>query len=73
MVRREINAYLERANPYNLAQKLGIKGLWKILLTVFLRLIKIMPEKQFLLPTLDLLQELCIALEIFPSITSFFK
>lgn len=56
---KEINARLECANHYSLAQKLGIKRLCKILLTdLFLRFIKIMPEKQFLLLSLDLLQKL---------------
>lgn len=53
---KEINAHLECANHYNLAQKLGIKGLCKILLTdLFLSFIKIMLEKQFLLLSLDVL------------------
>lgn len=71
---KEINAHLECANHYNLAQKSGIKGLCKILLTdLFLRVIKIMPEKQFLFLSLDLIQKLYIALEIFLLLTSFFK
>lgn len=70
---KEINAHLECAFHYNLAQKLGIKGLCKILLTdLFLSFIKIMPEKQFRL-SLDLLQKMYIALEIFLFLTSFFK
>lgn len=70
---KEINAHLECANHHNLPQKLGIKGLRKILFTdLFLRFIKIMPEKQFLL-SLDLLQKLYLALEIFIFLTSFFR
>lgn len=57
-----------------LPKKSGIKGLCKILLTdLFLRVIKIMPEKQFLFLSLDLIQKLYIALEIFLFLTSFFK
>lgn len=63
---KEIYAHLECANHYNLAQTLEIKRLCKILLSdLFLRFIKIMPEKQFLLLSLYLLQKLYIALEIF--------
>lgn len=61
----EIYAHVECANHYNLAQILEIKELCKILLSdLFLRFIKIMPEKQFLL-SLYLLQNLYIAIEIF--------
>lgn len=61
----EIYAHLECANHYSLAQTLGIKGRCKILLSdLFLRFIKIMTEKQFLLLSLSLLEKLYIAIEI---------
>lgn len=68
---KEINAHFECANHYNLTQKSGIKDI--LLTDLFLRFIKIMPAKQFLLLSLDLLQNLCPALGISLFLPSFLK